>query len=60
MNLLPYKDKNTNKKEQIAAMFNSISGKYDFLNHLLSFGIDILWRKKAVQILKKNQLFSRI
>ena len=55
MNLLPYKDKNTNKKEQIAAMFNSISGKYDFLNHLLSFGIDILWRKKAVQILRKNQ-----
>ena len=36
-------------------MFNSISGKYDFLNHLLSFGIDILWRKKAVQILRKNQ-----
>ena len=55
MNLLPYKDKNTNKKEQIAAMFNSISGKYDFLNHLLSFGIDILWRKKAVQTLRKNQ-----
>lgn len=55
MNLLPYKDNNTNKKEQIAAMFNSISGKYDFLNHLLSFGIDILWRKKAVQILRKNQ-----
>ncbi len=55
MNLLPYKDNNTNKKEQIAAMFNSISGKYDFLNHLLSFGIDILWRKKAVQILRKNR-----
>ena len=55
MSLLPYKDKNTSKKEQIAAMFNGISGKYDFLNHFLSFGIDILWRKRAIQTLKKNQ-----
>ena len=42
MSLLPYKDKDTSKKEQIAAMFNGISGKYDFLNNFLSFGIDIL------------------
>lgn len=55
MNVLPYKDKNTTKKEQIAAMFNSISGKYDFLNHFLSLGIDILWRKRAVRLLKKHQ-----
>ncbi len=55
MNVLPYKDKNTSKKEQIAAMFNSISGKYDFLNHFLSLGIDILWRKRAVRLLKKHQ-----
>lgn len=55
MNVLPYKDKNTSKKEQIAAMFNSISGKYDFLNHFLSLGIDILWRKRAVRLLKKDQ-----
>ena len=55
MNVLPYKDKNTSKKEQIAAMFNSISGKYDFLNHFLSLGIDILWRKRAVRLLKNHQ-----
>ncbi len=55
MNVLPYKDKDTSKKEQIAAMFNSISGKYDFLNHFLSLGIDILWRKQAVRLLKKHQ-----
>ena len=55
MNVLPYKDKDTSKKEQIAAMFNSISGKYDFLNHFLSLGIDILWRKRAVRLLKKHQ-----
>ena len=55
MNVLPYKDKDTSKKEQIAAMFNSISGKYDFLNHFLSLGIDVLWRKRAVHLLKKHQ-----
>lgn len=41
------------KKEQVAKMFNSIAAKYDVLNHTLSVGIDILWRKKAVRILKK-------
>jgi demethylmenaquinone methyltransferase/2-methoxy-6-polyprenyl-1,4-benzoquinol methylase len=30
-------------------MFNNISGTYDFLNHLLSAGIDIIWRKKAIK-----------
>ena len=35
-------------------MFNNISGKYDFLNHFLSLGIDILWRKKAIRLLKRN------
>jgi demethylmenaquinone methyltransferase/2-methoxy-6-polyprenyl-1,4-benzoquinol methylase len=33
-------------------MFNNISHKYDLLNHLLSLGIDIRWRKKAVKFLK--------
>lgn len=32
-------------------MFNNISNRYDFLNHTLSLGIDILWRKKAVKLL---------
>jgi len=41
------------KKEQVAKMFNNIAAKYDLLNHTLSAGIDILWRKKAVRILKK-------
>lgn len=50
----PYKD-NTGKKQQVATMFNNISGTYDFLNHFLSFGIDIIWRKKAIKSLKKLQ-----
>lgn len=29
-------------------MFNRIAGKYDFLNHFLSLGIDKLWRRKAI------------
>lgn len=35
-------------------MFNNISHSYDFLNHFFSLGIDVLWRKKAIRILKKE------
>ena len=51
----PYKDKNATKKEQVADMFNNISKTYDFLNHFMSLGIDILWRKKAIRELEKSQ-----
>ena len=55
MTVIPYKEKQTTKKEQVATMFNNISHKYDFLNHFLSLGIDILWRKKAVRMLAPHQ-----
>jgi demethylmenaquinone methyltransferase/2-methoxy-6-polyprenyl-1,4-benzoquinol methylase len=42
------------KKEQVAQMFDNIAHSYDFLNHFFSFGIDILWRKKAIRILRKE------
>lgn len=48
----PYNKENASKKEEVEEMFDNISGKYDFLNHFLSLGIDKLWRKKAVKILK--------
>ena len=32
-------------------MFDSISSNYDFLNHFLSLGIDIRWRRKAIKLL---------
>jgi len=55
MTVVPYKEETSGKKEQVAKMFNSISGNYDFLNHFLSLGIDITWRKKAVKLLKPYQ-----
>lgn len=35
-------------------MFDNISRRYDFLNHLLSMGIDKGWRKKAINMLRAN------
>jgi demethylmenaquinone methyltransferase / 2-methoxy-6-polyprenyl-1,4-benzoquinol methylase len=50
--VVPYKEDPGAKKQQVARMFNRISGRYDFLNHFLSLGIDILWRRKAIRLLK--------
>jgi demethylmenaquinone methyltransferase/2-methoxy-6-polyprenyl-1,4-benzoquinol methylase len=47
----PY-NSNDPKKEQVATMFDNISGRYDFLNSLLSFGTHKGWRKKCVKLLK--------
>lgn len=52
--ITPYQTSNS-KKEQVAQMFNNISGTYDFLNHFLSLGIDIIWRRKAIKELKAVQ-----
>lgn len=55
MAVVPYKDQNDGKKSQVAQMFDNIAGKYDFLNHFLSAGIDIVWRKKAIGLLKAEK-----
>ncbi|MBB6462163.1 bifunctional demethylmenaquinone methyltransferase/2-methoxy-6-polyprenyl-1,4-benzoquinol methylase UbiE [Flammeovirga kamogawensis] len=55
MAVLPYKDRNEGKKEQVANMFDNISSNYDLLNRVLSGGIDIYWRKIAINKLKKSQ-----
>jgi len=43
------------KKEAVRTMFDNIAGKYDFLNHFLSAGIDKLWRKKVVNLIVKEK-----
>ncbi len=55
MTVLPYKSRSTSKKQQVADMFDSISPRYDLLNHLLSLGIDISWRKKAITLLENDK-----
>ena len=50
--VVPYKNADQSKKEQVATMFNDIAGKYDFLNRFLSAGTDLGWRKKALKQLE--------
>ena len=40
------------KQELVKSVFDPIAKKYDLLNHLLSFGIDIYWRRKALALTK--------
>jgi len=51
--VLPYKEDSSAKKKQVARMFDNISSRYDFLNHFLSLGIDMVWRKKAISLLRE-------
>ena len=51
----PYGLEGKTKKEEVAEMFDNISGRYDFLNHFLSAGIDYSWRRKAIKLMgRKN------
>lgn len=48
----PYKNSDLGKKEQVTKMFDTISKDYDGLNRVISFGIDVKWRKKVVNLVK--------
>jgi demethylmenaquinone methyltransferase/2-methoxy-6-polyprenyl-1,4-benzoquinol methylase len=52
--IIPFKDSEKGKKEQVADMFNKIAGNYDKMNRFLSARTDIGWRKKAIRKLKKD------
>ncbi len=43
------------KKQKVEKMFNDIAPKYDLLNHVLSGGIDIVWRKQVRKLLEPLQ-----
>ncbi len=53
--IVPFKDSELSKKQQVAVMFDKIAFRYDFLNRFLSAGIDVSWRKKAIKQLKALQ-----
>ena len=48
--VIPYKDSELGKKEQVKQMFDNVSSNYDTLNRILTFGIDVKWRKKVVKM----------
>ncbi|MBP8850982.1 MAG: bifunctional demethylmenaquinone methyltransferase/2-methoxy-6-polyprenyl-1,4-benzoquinol methylase UbiE [Breznakibacter sp.] len=52
MEVKPYSESSDSKKTQVAMMFNNIAHRYDFLNHLLSMGVDKIWRRRAIRLLK--------
>lgn len=60
MNKLPHDDikpftNEGSKKAQVSKMFDALAPRYDFMNRFLSMGIDVYWRKKAIQLFKKDK-----
>ncbi len=53
--LKSFPENSENKEKFVKNMFDNIAERYDFLNHLLSFRMDIRWRKKVIRLLKKRQ-----
>jgi demethylmenaquinone methyltransferase/2-methoxy-6-polyprenyl-1,4-benzoquinol methylase len=53
--ITPYKDSALGKKEQVTQMFDNISGNYDNLNRVISFGIDVKWRKKVLKLVSDTK-----
>ena len=48
----PYQNSDQSKKEQVAQMFDTISGEYDGLNKIISLGTDASWKKKILQMVQ--------
>ena len=51
----PDENKPETKKTQVTHMFDGISKSYDLLNRIITLGIDVLWRKRVVKLLQKEQ-----
>lgn len=50
----PYKESALDKKAQVEQMFDTISGEYDQLNRVISFGADLRWRRKVVRYISEQ------
>lgn len=50
----PYKGDDRDKGDQVKDMFDNIAPAYDFMNRAMTLGIDKLWRRKAVSMIKKH------
>lgn len=53
--LKPNQKNPESKKKQIINLFNSISPNYDSLNRIMTFGIDMVWRKRVVRLVQKQK-----
>ncbi|NJY61666.1 bifunctional demethylmenaquinone methyltransferase/2-methoxy-6-polyprenyl-1,4-benzoquinol methylase UbiE [Salinimicrobium sp. CDJ15-81-2] len=52
--ITPYKDSQLDKKKQVEQMFDTISTNYDGLNRVISFGIDVKWRRNVVKMVSET------
>jgi demethylmenaquinone methyltransferase / 2-methoxy-6-polyprenyl-1,4-benzoquinol methylase len=48
------------KREEIAGMFDRIARRYDFLNHFLSLGTDVWWRRRAISAIARLRKAERV
>jgi demethylmenaquinone methyltransferase/2-methoxy-6-polyprenyl-1,4-benzoquinol methylase len=51
----PFNRQDSSKKAEVEEMFDGIAPRYDLLNHLLTMGVDIGWRKRAIRELKQYE-----
>lgn len=50
----PYQGDTRHKGEQVREMFDNIAPAYDFMNRAMTFGIDKLWRRRAVGMIRRH------
>ena len=54
MSMKPYNQEQT-KKEQVEEMFDNIAPNYDKLNHIISFNLDRIWRRRVMRIVRRSK-----